>query len=67
MDFSFSADQQNVRDAIFKICERFPDEYWLERDREGGRRASLGRFALDDRERLRVVPVATPVLRASTR
>ena len=39
----------------------------LERDREGGRRASLGRFALDDRERLRVVPVVIPVARASTR
>lgn len=33
----------------------------LERDRDGGRRASLGSFALDDRERLRVVPVEVPV------
>src|SRR5262245_36530509 len=35
MDFSLTADQQNIRDAILKACERFSDEYWLERDREG--------------------------------
>ncbi len=35
MDFSLTPDQQNIRDAILKHCERFPDEYWLERDREG--------------------------------
>ncbi len=34
MDFSLTADQQNIRDAILKHCSRFPDEYWLERDRE---------------------------------
>jgi acyl-CoA dehydrogenase len=35
VDFAFSEDQQNVRDAILKHCTQFPDEYWLERDREG--------------------------------
>ena len=35
MDFSLTADQQSIRDAILKICARFPDEYWLERDRDG--------------------------------
>lgn len=35
VDFSLSADQQNVRDAILKHCSRFTDEYWLERDRSG--------------------------------
>ena len=35
MDFSFTEDQQNIRDAILKHCTQFPDEYWLERDREG--------------------------------
>ncbi len=35
MDFSLTADQQNIRDAILKHCSQFPDEYWLERDREG--------------------------------
>src|SRR4030095_76499 len=36
MDFSLTADQQNIREAILKLCSRFPDPYWLERDREGG-------------------------------
>ena len=35
MDFLLTADQQNVRDTILKHCSRFPDEYWLERDRDG--------------------------------
>ena len=35
MDFSLTPDQQNIRDAILEHCARFPDEYWLERDREG--------------------------------
>lgn len=34
MDFSLSTDQQNIREAILKHCSRFPDEYWLERDRD---------------------------------
>ena len=36
MDFALSADQEQIRDAVAKICARFPDEYWLARDREGG-------------------------------
>jgi acyl-CoA dehydrogenase len=35
MDFSLTAEQQNIREAILKQCTRFPDEYWLARDREG--------------------------------
>ncbi|GAA0959852.1 acyl-CoA dehydrogenase family protein [Actinocorallia libanotica] len=36
MDFSFTADQQSVRDAVLDYCtSRFPDRYWLDRDREG--------------------------------
>jgi acyl-CoA dehydrogenase len=34
MDFSLTTDQQNIREAILKHCSRFPDEYWLERDRD---------------------------------
>ena len=33
MDFNFSPDQQEIRETILKHCSRFPDEYWLERDR----------------------------------
>ena len=35
MDFSLTTEQQNIRDAILKHCTRFPDEYWLARDRDG--------------------------------
>ncbi len=36
MDFSFSADQLAIREAIGKLCARFDAQYWLERDRNGG-------------------------------
>lgn len=36
MDFSFTPEQESIRDAINKICERFDDQYWLEKDRNGG-------------------------------
>ncbi|MFO1364216.1 MAG: acyl-CoA dehydrogenase family protein [Burkholderiales bacterium] len=36
MDFSLTAEQEQIRDAVAKICARFPDEYWLARDRAGG-------------------------------
>lgn len=36
MDFSFTPEQETIRAAIGKICERFDDEYWLEKDRNGG-------------------------------
>src|SRR5690606_38185231 len=36
MDFSFTEEQETIRDAIAKICERFDDQYWLEKDRKGG-------------------------------
>ena len=34
MDFALTDDQQNIRDAVLKHCSQFPDEYWLERDRD---------------------------------
>jgi acyl-CoA dehydrogenase len=34
VDFSLSADQQEIRDAILKLCAQFSPEYWLERDRD---------------------------------
>ena len=36
MDFSVTGEQQRIREAIAKLCTRFPDEYWLKRDAEGG-------------------------------
>ena len=36
MDFARTAEQERIKEAIAKLCERFGDDYWLERDREGG-------------------------------
>lgn len=36
MDFSLSADQQEIVEQVAKLCEGFGDEYWLAKDREGG-------------------------------
>ena len=36
MNFDLTDDQQSIQSAIEKICEKYDDEYWLERDREGG-------------------------------
>jgi acyl-CoA dehydrogenase len=36
MDFQFNADQQVIREAVSRICARFGDDYWLERDHAGG-------------------------------
>jgi acyl-CoA dehydrogenase len=36
MDFTFAPEQQAIRDAIEKICARFPDDYWLKKDKAGG-------------------------------
>jgi acyl-CoA dehydrogenase len=36
LNFSFTPEQERIREAVAKLCERFPDEYWLKRDRDGG-------------------------------
>ena len=36
MDFSLSAEQEAIRDAVGKVCARFGDDYWLAKDRDGG-------------------------------
>src|SRR5215469_12658730 len=33
MDFAFTDQQQQIRDEVLKLCARFDDGYWLERDR----------------------------------
>jgi acyl-CoA dehydrogenase len=35
MDFSLSAEQQQIRDSVLKLCARFGDDYWMERDASG--------------------------------
>lgn len=36
MDFSLTPEREAIRTAILGICSRFDDDYWLERDRDGG-------------------------------
>ena len=35
MDFSLSAERQQIRESIFKLCAEFDDGYWLTKDRAG--------------------------------
>jgi acyl-CoA dehydrogenase len=35
MDFNATPEQARIREAIEKLCERFGDEYWLARDKDG--------------------------------
>ncbi|QDJ11929.1 Acyl-CoA dehydrogenase (plasmid) [Roseomonas mucosa] len=36
MNFALSPEQEAVQEAVARICAGFGDEYWLQRDREGG-------------------------------
>jgi acyl-CoA dehydrogenase len=35
MDFALNQEQQQIRDSILKLCARFDDAYWLDRDKTG--------------------------------
>jgi len=35
MDFAPTPEQERIREAIAKLCERFGDDYWLARDKDG--------------------------------
>src|SRR6201995_4084658 len=35
MSLSLTSAQQEIREAILKVCTRFGDDYWLERDADG--------------------------------
>jgi acyl-CoA dehydrogenase len=35
MDLALTEAQQEIREAIFKVCAGFGDDYWLERDSDG--------------------------------
>jgi acyl-CoA dehydrogenase len=36
MDFALSPEQEALRDAVARLCRRFDDAYWLDKDRHGG-------------------------------
>jgi acyl-CoA dehydrogenase len=48
MDFTLSAEQETIRAAVEKICERFGDDYWLAKDRDGGFPDDFHRAFADD-------------------
>ncbi|MEO8279335.1 MAG: acyl-CoA dehydrogenase family protein [Ideonella sp.] len=35
MNFDSTAEQESIREAVQKICARFPESYWVERDSDG--------------------------------
>ncbi len=48
MDFMFTPEQREIREAILKICARFGDDYWLKKDKEGGFPAEFHKALADD-------------------
>ena len=48
MDFALSPDQESIKSSIERICDRFGDDYWLNKDREGGFPHELYRALADD-------------------
>ena len=36
MNFNLSENQQTIRDTILKVAHEFTDEYWLDKDKNGG-------------------------------
>jgi len=36
MNFSYTEEQQAIRDSINRVCKSFDDDYWLKRDQQGG-------------------------------
>ncbi len=36
MNFNLTPEQEQIREAIEKVCSPFDAEYWLKRDQEGG-------------------------------
>jgi len=36
MSFALSDEQEQLRSNVRRICERFGDDYWLQKDRDGG-------------------------------
>jgi acyl-CoA dehydrogenase len=48
MDFSLSAEQEAIREAVTRICARFGDDYWLAKDRDGGFPEDFHRAFVDD-------------------
>ena len=48
MNFGLSAEQEQIRETIARICAKFDDAYWLKKDKEGGFPAELHRALARD-------------------
>ena len=48
MNFALSEEQEQIREAMRKICARFDDAYWLKKDKDGGFPAELHRALARD-------------------
>ena len=48
MNFSLSSEQEAIREAVGRVCARFPDDYWLAKDRDGGFPDDFHRAFVDD-------------------
>jgi len=48
MDFELSPEQESIKSSIERICDRFGDDYWLNKDREGGFPHELYHALADD-------------------
>ena len=48
MDFALSPEQESIKSSIERICDRFGDDYWLSKDREGGFPHELYHALADD-------------------
>ncbi|HEY9237695.1 MAG TPA: acyl-CoA dehydrogenase family protein [Burkholderiaceae bacterium] len=48
MNFALTDDQQRIREAIQRICARFDDTYWFDRDHDGAFPEAFYRALADD-------------------
>ncbi|MDB5943487.1 MAG: acyl-CoA dehydrogenase [Ramlibacter sp.] len=48
MNFELSEQQESIREAIARICTRFDDQYWFDRDHDGRFPEELYRALADD-------------------
>jgi len=48
MDFELNQDQQQIRDAIQRLCTPFDADYWLRKDRDGGFPSDFHKALADD-------------------
>lgn len=48
MNFELSEQQESIREAIARICARFDDQYWFDRDHDGRFPEELYRALADD-------------------